>query len=141
MSPMPEKIAIINAVPLLLKPLSQQIKEAGGEGYNSSVCVQAVSNSFSHLYVFETSDGKKAIKTQNVFYVGMISSAKKHFVQFNGDTEEYTLVTQQERPKNESKLLFIKSLGHSFAEMQLALEAIWPERLVWDLTNPITNQG
>ena len=94
------KVDVINAAPLLLKPLSQQIKEAGGEGLNDSVKVEKIKNSFSCVYSFKTEMGEKSIRTLNEFSVGMIDHTENHFVKFNGDTSEYTLVTPRETQKS-----------------------------------------
>jgi hypothetical protein len=127
---------IINAAPLLLKPLSQQIKEAGGEGFNDSVKVEKIENSFSCVYTFKTEMGEKSIRTLNEFSVGMIDHTENHFVKFNGDTSEYTLVTPRETQNGSKKILLIKSLGYSFDEMMKTLKEMWPNRVVWKLDNP-----
>jgi hypothetical protein len=128
--------SIITAAPLMLKSLSQQIQDAGGEGFNCSVKVERIKNSFSEFYHFDTPSGPKTIKTLNRFTVGMIDDAVNHFVEFDGDTKEYSLVTPHSFKKPPYKLLKIKDIGSTFEDMFNHLKAIWPDRVVWKLTEP-----
>jgi hypothetical protein len=127
---------IIEAVPLLLKTISRQIKDAGGEGFNVSVKVEPVKGSFSCVYRFDTSEGRKAIRTKNVFLVGIVYCTERHFVQFDADENEYVLVTPKEATNKVSKRLLITPLGKSFDEMFAELKKLWPERAIWSLTKP-----
>jgi hypothetical protein len=107
----------IAALPLRLVPLSNQIEEAGGEGFNCDVVVKPMKNSFSVLYTFWTKDGIKTLKTRNEFQVGMVEDVENHFVIFDADIGEYTLVTPRDIKKEPYRILLIKSLGNSFNEI------------------------
>ncbi|MFT6904997.1 MAG: hypothetical protein ACJAS1_001651 [Oleiphilaceae bacterium] len=126
----------IQAVSLYLKCLDDQIKDAGGEGYNCDVKVAPITGSFSHAYTFNTADGEKTLITPNTFCVGVIHDERDHFVEFNADTGSYDLVTPRLVKKEAKKVLFLKLLGNSFSETLITLKQIWPNRAVWDLTPP-----
>ncbi len=79
---------------------------------------------------------RSIILTSIDFQVGIIDCNDNHFVMFNGDTGEYTLVTSRDINKAPFKLLFIKSLGWCFGDMFLSLKILWPNRVVWRLQNP-----
>lgn len=130
-------MSIIKAVSLTLRPLSNQIKDAGGAGYNCDVKVERLINSFSAIYRFNTPEGEKAILSPNTFRVGLIDAPEcNHFVEFNGDTGEYDLVTPKETAKGPAKILLRSFLGNSLQEAKEALQKLWPERCVWSLTDP-----
>jgi len=131
-------LKIINAEPLLLKPLAQQIKEVGGEGYNCPVKVTRLNNSFSVDYCFNTNEGERVIRTSNDFQVGMVDDVENYFVMFNTDNGEYTLITPKAIKKAPFKLLLIKSFGFDYQSMIEGLEALWPNRVVWNLSHPDT---
>lgn len=122
------------AAPLTMKPISQQISEAGGRGYNADVLVTPVSNSHQELYIFNTPEGVKSMLTRNEFQVGLIDDAENHLVMYYGDTNQYRLVTPVDT-KN-GKILKVADLGYSFEEMQESVQKIWPNRCVWKFTNP-----
>ncbi|WP_196160889.1 hypothetical protein [Reinekea sp. G2M2-21] len=128
---------VIEAAPLLLKALSTQIKEAGGRGYNSDVIDVAIDRSFSVLHTFDTPEGKKTIKTRNEFQVGLIDADQNYFVIYNADRNDYRLVTVHE-PANAPKVIRDVHLGYSFEVMMQNVQARWPNRVVWRLTDPNT---
>jgi len=127
---------IINAAPLCLTPLSQQIKEAGGEGFNCDVKVTPIKGSFSSIYTFQTAEGEKSIKTVNDYQVGVLTAEEKHLIRFNADKKEYTLVTRREIKKAPYKTLLVKPLGSSFDEMIDELNKMYPNRFAWSFENP-----
>ena len=112
----------ILAKPLLLVPLSKQITELGGPGFNTDVETFRVKGSFSSLYRFKTHEGEKMLLTRNEFQVGFING---QYVMYHGDTGEFSLVTQNTFPKPPYKLLHIQ----------------FPKQIVWNLTDPATANG
>lgn len=128
----------ILAKPLLLVPLSTQITELGGQGYNSDVETTRVKGSFSSLYRFKTPEGERTLLTRNEFQVGFVNN---QFIMYHGDLGEFTLVTRNTFSKFPFKLLHVQTLGFSFDDMKKQLSIIFPKQIVWNLTDPATANG
>ncbi|WP_196160897.1 hypothetical protein [Reinekea sp. G2M2-21] len=127
---------IFLAAPLKIKSISQQIAEAGGEGFNVDVTISPISGSHQELYTFTTPEGRKSMLTRNEFQVGMIDDAETHFVMYYGDTIQYRLVTPVDTTNG--KILKVHDLGYSFEDMQANVQELWPNRVVWKFTHPDT---
>lgn len=127
----------INAYPLLLKPLSSQIKALGGPGLAWAKATP-IENSFSVLYHFATDEGDKVLLTPDEFQFGLIDDAVNHHAYFLGGTGEYVLRTVKEVSKpNRERILLTKHLGNSFEEAKKTLQEMFPLRIVWRLDDPI----
>jgi hypothetical protein len=128
---------IILAKPLLLVPLSTQIEELGGNGFNAHVDVQHEAGTFSSLYRFTASSStEKVLKTRNEFQCGVISAKYSHYVMYNADTMDYQIVTPRTLKVHPFKILLITDIGCSFNEALMNLKNLFPERVVWNLTDP-----
>lgn len=158
---------IIKALPLLLVTLDQQIKNAGGQGFNYKVDVVHLDKSFSCHYVFEIEGGEFiTLETRNSYQVGRVDD---YYVDFNGDTNEYTLVNITKAKncsfgisgsnegiisyngsgsvdispctittKHFPRMLWSTSIGFDYEAMFKNLKQMWPKRVNWTLSNPET---
>lgn len=129
---------IIQALPLLLMPLSTQISNLGGEGYNCSVKSSQVPGSYSYRYEFNTHEGLKTLVTLNEFQVGFIDDASGDFhVYYYPDRFEYNLVRVVEAPKMPGgKILVSSTLGATFPAAMAALKELFPNRVNWSRIQP-----
>ncbi|MFT7007082.1 MAG: hypothetical protein ACJAXJ_001595 [Colwellia sp.] len=127
----------INASPLLLKPLSSQIKALGGTSLAWAKATP-IEQSFSVLYHFTTDKGEKTLLTPNEFQLGLIDDVVNHHAYYLGDTGEYVLRTVNEvtKPKPE-RILLTQHLGFCFEEAKKTLQEMFPLRIVFRLDDPI----
>jgi hypothetical protein len=51
-----------------------------------------------------------------------LPALQSHHVEFDADAGEYTLVAPRDIKKGSSRILLLKSLGHSFDDMKAALK-------------------
>lgn len=129
---------IYQALPLALVPLSTQISNLGGEGFNCRVTVTPVLGSYSTLYQFDTAEGKKTLQTQNEFQVGRISdSTGDYFVMYYPDKFEFTLMRVVEAPAMPGGKVLVQTwLGATFPAAMAALIARYPNRMDWNCITP-----
>jgi hypothetical protein len=128
----------VKALPLKLIPLDCQIRSAGGRGFNSSVVVRPVVNSFSVKYIFHTATGAKCLTTLNEVQLAMFNDSEYHFVYFNAEEGVYQLVTPEVSGEPPYKTLKIKSLGDDFDQMKSNLKRLHPTFVVEGIPHPDT---
>jgi hypothetical protein len=127
----------ITGYPLILRPLSSQIKAHGGSGLAWAKS-QPLSNSFSVEYTFNTEEGEKKLVTPNEFQFGLIDDGFNHHAYYLGDTGEYVLRTRTDTTNTDSmRIISSKTLGFSFKEAKKSLQLLFPKRTVWRLDDPI----
>lgn len=126
----------VKALPLKLIPLDSQIRAAGGRGFNTSVVVRPVKNSFSVKYIFHTAIGAKCLTTLNEVQLATFQDAENHFVYFNGETGAYTLVTPEVTGEPPYKALNVKPLGDDFVKMKAELKRLYPTFMVEGIPHP-----
>jgi hypothetical protein len=129
-------MSIILAKPLLLVPLSNQIMELGGRGYNSDCREEKIEGSFCQLVSFDTDVGEKTLLTRNDVQIGLIADSETYFVYYCGNNGEYTLRKKLVQTAFPKVRIEIKTLGYSLNECMTSLKNIWPKRLVWNIQNP-----
>jgi len=129
-------MSTVLAKPLLLVPLSNQIKLLGGKGYNSDCREERVLGSFCNSVSFDTEHGEISLITRNEVQVGLITCSEMYHVYFHGDSGEFTLRRKVEQAKAPKVRLEITSLGYSYEDCLTALKNIWPKRLLWKIENP-----
>lgn len=127
---------VITAESLMKKPLDTQIVNAGGEGFNNTVLVERSSDSFSACYTFMAGEVQKTLITLNEYMVGVINDDKKHYVQYSADYGVYELMTLEGFDPNDEKVFSSKVIGKTFEEAKETLCDIFPNRIVWNLSDP-----
>ena len=121
-------ISPITGYPLILRPLSSQIKALGGAGL-AWAKAKPINNSFSVEYTFNTDDGEKMMVTPNEFQFGLIDDTKNHHAYYLVDTGEYVLRTIDDPTALSSeRTITTKPLGFSFEVAKKSLQALFPKR-------------
>lgn len=115
----------IQAKPLKLIPLDCQIRAHGGNGFNSSVIVRPVPNSFAVKYIFDTENGVKILETCNEVQIGMLNDGEYHFIHYNGDSKQFYALTPKFKEGPPYKSLMVTNLGDSFENMCNAVKLLW----------------
>lgn len=127
----------ITGYPLLLQPLSSQIKAHGGEGIPWSA-VEPVANSFSVIYTFNTDEGQKRLTTPNEFQFCLIDDVKNYHGYYLADKGLYVLRSKAQSNKPDSKpFLETVPLGTTFDDAKKELQRLFPKRLTWKLEDPL----
>ncbi|MDI4654240.1 MULTISPECIES: hypothetical protein [Pseudoalteromonas] len=119
-----------------IAPLSSQIEAAGGV-LNNSTTAERIDGTFSYIYEFNTGSGRKQLITKNEYLVGVISEDVTHRAYYNGDTKTYLLYSFEKFDENDKPVYGTLVLGKSFKEMQQTLKARFPNRVVWNLCDPM----
>lgn len=127
---------LIKADSFRVASLSSQIEAAGGT-LNNNVKYKRIKGSFSSIYTFSTNEGEKRILTKNEYLVGIISEDTTHRIYYNGDSKNYKLYSFKEFDDNDRPVYTTKLLAKSFETMKTALKERFPNRVVWNLSDPM----